>query len=392
MNNCLIIAGEKSGEEHVQSFFADLKKLCPDFSFWGVGGDWMRSEGVELLFHLNDFSSMGFSEVVGKIPFYIQTKKFIISECRRRKTAYAILIDFQDFNLRLAQALKKIGVQVLYFVAPQAWAWRPKRAQVIAKTVHTLFSILPFEEKWFRQHGVKNIVSVPHPLMRRHRAFLKRHAEQLDERRGKDLKGQINLLILPGSRASEIRYHLPFYMECIRHLRHTYPIRVSLSRSRNLPFEIFRPYLSQVECVIEEEELPQTFLNTDLAFATSGTVTLLSALFETPTIIFYRGSLLNQFIFENFIQYSGHIGLANLVAQEQIFPELIQDQVNSFNVDRIIQSWSENSASFLQVREKLGELARAMPDDEGLTAITMAKILKEDHDLKAASGMENASC
>ena len=94
---------------------------------------------------------------------------------------------------------------------------------------------------------------------------------------------------------------------------------------------MFQPYLSSdlVDCVVEESDLPQTFLNTDAAFATSGTVTLLAALFETPTIIFYRGSLFNQFVFENFIQYNGQIGLANLVAKEQIFPELIQDQVHS---------------------------------------------------------------
>ncbi|MEK6624646.1 MAG: lipid-A-disaccharide synthase [Bdellovibrionota bacterium] len=380
-SNCLIIAGEKSGEEHVQSFFQNLKKLCPEFSFWGVGGDWMQAEGVELLFHLNDFSSMGFSEVVGKIPFYIRANKLFISECRKRKTSFAILVDFQDFNLRLAKTLNKIGVQVLYFVAPQAWAWRPNRAQIIAQSVHTLFSILPFEAEWFRQRGVKNIVSVPHPLVRRYRSFLKQYSEQFAQRRSKKLAGLINILILPGSRASEIRYHLPFYLECIKTLKRHYPIKVSLSRSQNLALEMFQPYLSSdlVDCVVEESDLPQTFLNTDVAFATSGTVTLLAALFETPTIIFYRGSLFNQFVFENFIQYNGQIGLANLVAKEQIFPELIQDQVHSFNVSRIIQHWSENSASFLQIRKKLWELSQTMPDDEGLTAASMAKILSEEH-------------
>jgi lipid-A-disaccharide synthase len=121
--SCLIIAGEKSGEEHALSFLNELKRASPDTEFFGVGGDEMKQAGVELLYHLNDFSSWGYSEVITKIPFYFKAMNTIVDEVKKRGTKTAILIDFQSFNLKLAGKLKEIGVEVLYYVAPQACAW-----------------------------------------------------------------------------------------------------------------------------------------------------------------------------------------------------------------------------------------------------------------------------
>ena len=162
--SCLIIAGEKSGEEHAMSFLPDVLKNVPDLKLFGVGGEEMQALGVELLYHLKDFSSWGFSEVIGKIPFYFKALQHIEEEVVRRGCQTAILIDFQDFNMRLAKRLKRRGVKVLYYVAPQAWAWKAWRATTLSKTVHTLFTILPFEKDWFKERGVNQVCSVPHPL------------------------------------------------------------------------------------------------------------------------------------------------------------------------------------------------------------------------------------
>jgi lipid-A-disaccharide synthase len=113
LDSCLIIAGEKSGEEHAMSFLPELVKLCPDVKFYGVGGEDLKKEGMELLYHLKDFSSMGFSEVIQKVPFYFKALKNLENEVVRRGTKTAIVVDFQDFNMRLAEKLKKIGVSVL---------------------------------------------------------------------------------------------------------------------------------------------------------------------------------------------------------------------------------------------------------------------------------------
>ena len=142
-SSCLIIAGEKSGEEHAMSFLPTLMESSPGMKFFGVGGDEMSSLGVENLYHLKDFSSWGFSEVIGKIPFYFKALNQIVEEVKKRKCKFAILIDFQDFNLRLAKKLNREGVRVFYYVAPQAWAWKAWRAKALEENVDTLFTIIP---------------------------------------------------------------------------------------------------------------------------------------------------------------------------------------------------------------------------------------------------------
>ena len=109
MDNCLIVAGEKSGEEHCISFFDDLKSNAPEVHYWGVGGDLLQQKGLEVIYHLNDFSSMGFGEVFEKIPFYFKALNNIVEQVKSRKCKNAILIDFQDFNMRLAKKLSKNG-------------------------------------------------------------------------------------------------------------------------------------------------------------------------------------------------------------------------------------------------------------------------------------------
>jgi lipid-A-disaccharide synthase len=183
-SSCLIIAGERSGEDHALSFFAELKQLCPDTSFYGVGGKRLQENGVELIYDLKDFSGIGISEVLSKIPFYYKALGNILDEVDKRKTKTAILIDFQGFNLKLAKKLKKRGVNVLYYVAPQAWVWKEYRVKILEKCVHTLFTIIPFEKKWFTERGVTRVKGVEHPLVRTYKNELKIfHKEALIEKR-----------------------------------------------------------------------------------------------------------------------------------------------------------------------------------------------------------------
>ena len=168
--NCLVIAGEKIWRGTLLSFFDSLQSSYPEMSFWGVGGDDLRDRGMDLLYHLKDFSSMGFSEVILKVPFYFKALKTIEDEVKKRQCKVAILIDFQDFNLKLSKKLKSLGVKVLYYVAPQAWAWKEWRAKTIQETTDTLFTILPFEKKWFQDRGVKNVSFIKTSFM----AFLQR--------------------------------------------------------------------------------------------------------------------------------------------------------------------------------------------------------------------------
>ncbi|MEI8348494.1 MAG: hypothetical protein WCG27_13580, partial [Pseudomonadota bacterium] len=288
MHNCLIIAGEKSGEEHTLSFLPQLRQLCPQTHFWGVGGEELKSCGMELIYHLKDFSNMGFSGVIGKIPFYLKAMRTLVEEVEKRQCRVAILVDCQDFNLRMAQRLSDKGVKVLYFVAPQAWAWRAGRAKKLAKYVHTLFTILPFEKKWFSDRGVKNTIAVPHPLITRYRQILEEKDAKLSAKTPHGGPGStINILLLPGSRDFEVELLLPRFWQSIQELKKEYPapenIKVSLVKASALSESFWSKYSYAFDQYYPDTELAKALEDSHVALASSGTVTLACALFQVPT-------------------------------------------------------------------------------------------------------------
>lgn len=373
MTSCLIVAGEKSGEEHAQSFFDELRKLSPDIKFFGVGGEYLYSLGVEELYHLKDFSSMGFSEVVQKIPFYFKALKRIEDEVIRRQTKVAILIDFQDFNLRLAKRLSKHGVKVLYYVAPQAWAWKPYRAQALAKAVHTLFTILPFEKKWFLERGVHQVKAIPHPLM----LTYKNEFEQIPQKSYGSWKTKLKILLLPGSRRFEVYSLLPEFIKATNTLRKFFNIEVHLVKVNHIDPAIYDYYQNEIDIWHDSNDLTHAMKECHFSLAASGTVTLSTGLFELPTIVCYKASLFNEFIFKNFIKYSGAISLTNIIHGKMIFPELTQNKVHSQEIVRIINSWIENEKVYNEMKATLRETRNLLSGDDFSVPQYMAKVLHE---------------
>ncbi len=345
--NCLVIAGEKSGEEHFLSFLPQLRQNRPELTFWGVGGDDFSALGIELLYHLRDFSSWGYTEVLSKIPFYFKALKTLEAEVVRRNCKMAILIDFQDFNMRLAKRLVHHGVKVYYYVAPQAWAWKSWRAKVLARTVETLFAILPFEKEWFLQRGVKQVVLVENPVLTRYKSFL----PQIEKKECGDLK---QIVLLPGSRKFEVRKLLPIFLQVATWLQSEMGIKIVLVRSASIDSEWFSG-LKDVQ-IVEHEELPKVLLASDLALAASGTVTLTTALFRVPTIVAYHTSYLNEYIFNTFVQYKGPISLPNIILKRMVFPELLQDGVSEYEIKQILLSWIRRPEQLKVIDQQLQQI------------------------------------
>ncbi|MGB0453440.1 MAG: lipid-A-disaccharide synthase [Bacteriovoracaceae bacterium] len=345
-DNVLIIAGEKSGEEHCLSFFEELKNNLPQTEFWGVGGDELIQKGFKAFYHLRDFSSWGFSEVIGKIPFYYKALNRITQTAIEKKTKVAILIDFQTFNLKLAARLRKVGVKVYYMVAPQAWAWKSWRVKTLAENCEELFTIIPFEKKWFKDRGVKQTVSIDHPIWIRNQKFFK----ELDLRKDPiDLKTKksINLLILPGSRNFEFQELMPYFNEVVRKLKKTYPqLRSRLVFADSLNQKKCESHLNEVDEIVGQEDLTESLQNADLCLAASGTVTLNCGIFQLPTVVCYRSSLLNQAIYECFVNYKGPISLNNIIHEQKLFPELIQDDVEVDTIIKILENWIDDSKAY----------------------------------------------
>ena len=359
--NCLIIVGEPSGEDHCMDFIDDLLKILPEMKLWGVGGTRMANKGVELLYPLKDFSSWGISEVISRIFFYKRAENHLIREVKKRGTKAAILIDFQTFNMRMAKRLKGLGVQVFYYVAPQAWVWKEYRVKILKETVDVLFTLLPFEKKWFLDRGVNKVCGVKHPLLR--------HCKIVKEE--PSLK-KTKILLLPGSRNFEVRELLPLFIQSVKCLdSDLYEIGIVFSSNVNI--QLYRPYRNIFKREYSSEDIQKSLGWADIAIAASGTVTLHCALFEVPTIVSYKTSYLNYFFFDTFIRYNGLVSLANIVHNEEVYPELIQESCSSYNISKILKSWIPINNEYYKIKDKLKKTKKLWDGDDPLAGVYIAK-------------------
>jgi len=372
----LIIAGEKSGEEHCTSFFTELKTKLPNHEFFGVGGDLLEERGMELLYHIKDFSTWGVADALKKLPMYFKSFKVILDEVDKRNCKTAILIDFQTFNLNLAMKLKKRGVKVFYYVAPQAWAWKEWRVKKLAYAAHTLFTIIPFEKPWFKERGLERVLSVKHPLL----TTFEQDLENLPEKKSKDFKtDEIELLLLPGSRHREVRFLLPVFLESVLRLRKEgFNLRISIVRTPSVPDRIYEYYLPDIDQVYESTELAMALRSTDLCFAASGTVTLTTALFQVPTVVCYKEGIIEEFIYNNFIHYDWFISLANIVHEEEVFPELIQHNVTSLNITKRARNWLEYPSTYRETLNKLIHTKQKISGDDFIFSDYIVDTVKAD--------------
>jgi len=364
--NCLVIVGELSGQEHASTFLPQLIEKNPTYYFWGVGGESMEHWGVELIYHLKDFSSVGFSEVVKKIFFYLSARKRIIKEVDERKTTVAILVDFQGFNLSLVKLLKKRNIKVLYYVAPQAWAWKEWRTKVLAAATDEVFCILPFEENWFRSRGVLQAKNVIHPLL-----IKVPHADVVPNKMKK-------ILLLPGSRNSEVSILLPIMILVLKkcNLINHPEFEIHLVQSSSVSKTCFELYLPYIKQVYANDSLAIALNQATICLAASGTVTLNCGLHLVPTIVCYRVSLFNEWIIKSFIKYKGFVSLVNLFLQKKVFPEYLQEECLPEIIAKKLSNWLDSDEELMNIRLELRKLQNLNQDCKNDTVDTMSKHFK----------------
>jgi lipid-A-disaccharide synthase len=372
--SCLIIAGEKSGEDHAMTFFPELKKLVGDYEFFGVGGDKLKDQGVELMYHTRDFSSVGITEVLGKLRFYFKAMDKIVEEVEKRDCKTAILVDFQGFNLKISKRLKKMGVKVLYYVAPQAWVWKAYRAKTIQENVHTLFTILPFEKKWFSDRGVRNVKAVVHPLQVEYGNKL----SEIRQRKYSDFSNRkIRLLLLPGSRNSEVSDMLPILYKGSKLLQDEgFNIETGIVKVETVKPHHYEDKNYKIDNVWESNQLVEAFNWADICFATSGTVTLATGLFEIPTVVAYKLSMVNEFILKLLIPYDGPASLTNIIHDEMIFPEFLHYEADRYNLAKSARKWLTNANIYDETINKLKKTSSKLSGDDFSVPEYMAHVIK----------------
>lgn len=357
----MIVAGESSGDLHGGNLLLAAAASDPDLEFFGVGGERMKNAGCRILFPSDELSVMGLVEVAFQLPRILsrfrQLKRLLDSD---QKPDLLILIDFPDFNLRLAKVAKKAGVPVLYYISPKVWAWRSGRIKTIGERVDRLALIFPFEPKLFAREDVE-AVYVGNPLMDEFAA--QQPDGSLLPKLDIDQQTQV-VGIFPGSRKSELKYIFSTLLESAERIYRQKPeVRFLLPVAPSLDREYFKNALADSELPVDivSENIYEVANSCDAVLCVSGTVTLQVALVETPMVILYKAAPLSYAIGSRLIKIE-HFGLANIVAGKGIVKELVQHHANaetlSTEILRILDDEEYSSGmggDLKRVRERMGD-------------------------------------
>ncbi len=319
----MMIAGEVSGDIHGAGVVRELKKLQPSIEVYGIGGDKMAREGMALTYHVRELSFMGFVEVIKHLPLIRSVEKTLEQLLKLKKPDVVLLIDYPGFNLRFAAIAKRHGINVVYYISPQVWAWKKGRVKKMRGVVDKMLVVFPFEEPIYRKEGI-DVEFVGHPLLEELNDGMTR--AQYCKRFGIDPKKKI-LALIPGSRPQEIGNLFSVMARSAEVIRKEEDVEVVVAVAPNLKEELFRQYLPpSVSLHFVENATQETMKYAEVAIVTSGTATLETACFGTPMIVVYRTSWLTYIIARLLVRIK-NIGLVNIVAGETIVPELIQGDV-----------------------------------------------------------------
>jgi len=333
----LISAGEASGETYGAQLIEALRRVRPDLEFFGLGSERMRAAGFQTVVDARDVSVVGLAEVVSHLPrIYGRFRKLIRAVDERRPSA-AILIDFPDFNFRLARQLHRRGIPVFYFVSPQLWAWRQGRIKLVQKYVSKMLVIFPFEEQFYRERGV-NAEYVGHPLADLPTPTISR--DNFAAENGLNSEKQW-IALLPGSRRKEVLMNFPEMLRAAQELaRNTdeyqflVPVASTLDQGwlSGLMNELLSPGNGvNVSCVYDGARA--ALAHARAGVVASGTATVEAALIGTPFVMVYRVSDLTWKLGRRLVKVP-HFGMVNLIAGREVIPEIVQDE---FTAERVVQ-------------------------------------------------------
>lgn len=351
----LVVAGEASGDLHGARLISELRSRVPDVSTFGLGGDEMRAAGLDAVAHSSEISVVGIVEVLKILPRAREIFAELLKEVERRRPAMAVLIDFPDFNLRLAKELKDRGLEVVYYISPQVWAWRRGRVKTISKLVDRMLVLFPFEVEFYRGHKV-DVVHVGHPLVDEVPVL-----PQVWDR-GEPEGEPYRVALLPGSRASEVEALLPALLESVRLLADELPIEARLIRAPTIPREVLEEAvnLSGLPVEIVDEDRFAAIADSHVALCASGTATLEVGLLGTPMVMVYRLAPWTYAMAKLLVRLP-FVSLVNLVLDRKVVPELIQGDAHperiAIEAERLLTNGPARSAmrtALAEVRGRLG--------------------------------------
>ncbi len=338
MATVMISCGEASGDLYAAALATEILDLRPGTRLFGLGGERLRATGAELVGDYHGLAVTGLSEAIRVLPRALRMHRAMVSRAKADRPDVLVVIDFPDFNFRLAKSIRSLGVPVVYYICPQIWAWRPGRMRVIKRLVDQALVIFPFEERLYKEADVP-VEFVGHPLLDIARATEPRDAFL----RSSGLDPALpTLALLPGSRINEVRAILPTLAEAVPIIRARVPnVQFLVARASNVPAEAFDVLTSSgvAPITILEDRADDVLGASDAVITASGTATVQAAIHQCPMVIVYRLSDLTYRLGRRFVRVDTY-GMVNLIAGERVVPELIQDQ---FTPDAV----AERAVAFL---------------------------------------------
>lgn len=368
MPRILISCGEASGDLYAGALARELRALNPSVTIAGIGGERLQAGGASLLADYRGIAVTGLVEAVRVLPRARAMYRRIVGEARRLRPDVFVAVDFPDFNFRVADAMNRLGVPVVYYISPQLWAWRPGRMKAMRRFARRVLVIFPFEEAIYRDAGVP-VEFVGHPLVELARAA----GSRVDVRQSLGLEVEKPVVaLLPGSRPNELRAILPGLAAAARIIAARLPsAQFVVARAPGLADELFAHLGGPT---IIEQRADEVLAAADVALTASGTATVQAAIHGTPMVIVYRVSPLTYALGKPFVKVETY-GMVNLVAGRRIVPELVQHAFTPEAVAGEAVSLLTDEARAGQMRAALAEV-RAKLGGPGATKRAAEAILR----------------
>ena len=328
----MLVAGEASGDARGAELVRTLRQRSPSVELFGMGGANLRDAGMKVAYDIAEVTGVvGIWEILGSLRRLWLAYRLLRRLLLERRPDLLILIDFPEFNMRLARVARRRGVAVLYYVSPQVWAWRRYRIRKIASRVDAMAVVFPFEADLYRDAGMKVVAFVGHPLV----DVVSPGKDRAESLRAMGLdEGKLTVALMPGSRTKEVASLAGPMIEAAGRLAQERDVQFVLIRASTIERgELERAAAGAAATVrIADGDGYDALAAADLVWVASGTATLEAGLLQKPMVIAYRLSRLSYWVGRLLVRVE-HIGMVNIIAGERVVPELIQDEVTA---DRIV--------------------------------------------------------
>lgn len=355
----LIITGEVSGDLIGAALIRELRKLNGSLKVVGIGGNKMKSEGMEIIYHIDQMAFLGFVEVLKHLPFIKTVKRNLMHIVEERNIKNAVLIDYPGFNLSIAKKLKERGVKIIYYISPQIWAWGKNRINKMKILVNKMLVVFPFEKELYKDKGI-DVEFIGHPIVERVNQYNFLTKEEFFNKfnlaKDKEL-----LLIMPGSRNQEIRKIFPESLKAANRLADKFNMQIVVACSENMDENIFKNLGGIVHYKLIKGFNYDLMKHAKFGIIKSGTSTLEAGYFSLPMVIVYSTSFFTYFIGKHLITLD-RIGMVNIILDDKVIPELIQSAVNENTIFSEAEKILSKKHNYDMMKRKLEDIKDKLGD------------------------------